>query len=123
MLNRSIAASSVFINPVNVLGWVVKSRDPCYSFSVAQYGPQQQAKGDAGNGILTNGTFLSGNWHCFERYGLAENVEWLQHIEQMVGKQAMGKNRQLLLIPPAHLPASPWREALTCALLYVVCVQ
>ena len=76
MLNRSIAASSVFINPVNVLGWVVKSTEPCYSFSVKEYGAQQQARGDAGNGILTNGTYLTSNWHCFQHYGITDNVEW-----------------------------------------------
>jgi hypothetical protein len=87
MLNRSIAANSVFINPVNVLGWVVKSKADCYSFPVSQYGPQQQTKGDAGNGVLMNGTQLTSD--C-----LAENVEWLKHVESVAGNEAMQKHRQ-----------------------------
>ena len=92
MLNRSIAAGSVFVNPVNVLGWVVKSRDSCYSFPVSQYGPQQQQKGDAGNGILTNGTFLTSDWHCFERYDIAANVEWLRHLDSLFGAEKLGQH-------------------------------
>ena len=92
MLSRSIAAGSVFVNPVNVLGWVVKSKDACYSFPVSQYGHQQQEKGDAGNGILTNGTFLTSDWHCFERYDIESNVEWLRHLESLFGKSALGQH-------------------------------
>ena len=105
MLERAVAANSVFINPVNVLGWVVKSRDPCWSFSVAQYGHQRQEKGDAGNGILPNGTYLDSNWHCFTRFDITDNVQWLRHLESVVGKQAMEAHRQQRT-PPCTAPTS-----------------
>lgn len=85
MLTRTVKANSVLINPVNALGFVVNSTDECYSFPVSVYGTQQQSHGDAGNGILANGTYLSGDWRCFKPYGVADNVGWFKHLIDLVG--------------------------------------
>ena len=78
MMIRAVEANSVLLNPLNVIGFVVRSADKCYSFPVSVYGQQQREDGDMGNGVLRNGTLLTSDWHCFRPYGVADNVEWLK---------------------------------------------
>ena len=89
MLTRTIDAGSVFINPIQALGWVTNTTADCFSFPVSVYGEQQRASGDAGNGVYPNGTLLTSDWHCFRPYGLADNVEWLSHMESLVGRAVL----------------------------------
>ena len=89
MLTRTVQAGSVFINPVQALGWVTNTTKDCFSFPVSVYGPQQRASGDAGNGVYPNGTQLTSDWHCFRPYGVGDNVEWLSHMESLVGREAL----------------------------------
>ena len=64
-VDRSKAAGAQPMVSIPMIGWVAKSTShtvKLYSFSVAKYGPQQKADGDAGNGMKTDGkTAVTGN--------------------------------------------------------------
>ena len=114
MMMRAVEANAVLLNPLNVIGFVVKSADKCYSFPVSVYGPQQRENGDMGNGVLRNGTMLTSDWHCFRPYGVADNVEWLSHMEGLVGRTTLQERLWLQTVDnepdcfnPVHRDAHP----------------
>lgn len=68
LVQANLAASAQSMITVPMLPWVAKlgpNRSKLSSFSVAKYGPQQQTDAqwmpDAGNGVRTNGSEITGN--------------------------------------------------------------
>ena len=73
LVQANLAASAQSMITVPMLPWEAKlgpNRSKLSSFSVAKYGPQQQTDAqwmpDAGNGVRTNGSEITGNDPIFE---------------------------------------------------------
>jgi hypothetical protein len=90
---------------IPMIGWVAKlgpSRGGLASFSIAKYGAQQgndsQWFPDAGNGVLTNGAFVSNDMNDANvPADSAFQLGWVQHLVNRWGGAANGGLRYYLL--------------------------
>jgi len=98
LLNTANANSTLFLL-VPTAGWV--DAGPldvgCGSFPIDEYGHQQKEYQQWGNGVLPNGTQLSGDWHCYVPFGLPDVLEWLQHVREVVGEDRFDQHVVLQL--------------------------
>ena len=65
MVLNSIKANSTLFMLIPLAGWVANGVPDCGSFPIAEYGHQQKEWTKYGNGVLPNGTQLSGDWRCY----------------------------------------------------------
>jgi Glycoside hydrolase family 44 len=90
---------------IPMIGWVAKlaaNRDKLASFSIAKYGAQQgndwQWFPDAGNGVLTNGSFVNNDKNDANvPADSAFQLGWVQHLVNRWGSSATGGLRYYLL--------------------------
>lgn len=91
---------------VPLLDWAAKlgpSRGKLASFSIAKYGPQQDSDKmwmpDAGNGVKTNGTFVTGNDPNDANVPVtsAFQMDWLRHLTNRWGLTPTGGVRYFIL--------------------------
>lgn len=88
---------------VPTIGWTPIDRTPRWGFSVAKYGPQQQTEctvtgnaswcnPDAGNGLHTDGTPVTGNDPADTSRAIDPSfvTGWMAHIAQLTGTAAIG---------------------------------
>lgn len=80
------------------IGWTPKDRQKRWGFSVAKYGAQQQTEctatggtswctADAGNGVLANGSNVSGNdpHDTSAPFSPADLAPWISHLDSLPG--------------------------------------
>jgi Glycoside hydrolase family 44/Carboxypeptidase regulatory-like domain len=103
-LSKSARAQAMITIPM--IGWVAKlgpDRSKLASFSIAKYGDQTgrdwQWFADAGNGVLTNGQFVSGNDpnDANRAVGSLFQQGWAEHIVNRWGRAANGGLRFYVL--------------------------
>lgn len=75
---------------VPLIGWTPKSRAYAGGFSVSKYGPQQSVdpwRPDYGNGIKTNGSFITGNDPTDTSKAIDELfvIKWLTYLKSRFG--------------------------------------
>ncbi len=80
---------------IPMIGWTPKSRAYACGFSVAKYGAQQdtdQYRPDCGNGVLPNGTFLTGNDPTDTSIAITPTFvqSWIQHLTGQFGAAGAG---------------------------------
>ena len=101
---RSAGAEPMLTIPM--IGWVAKlgpNRSKLTSFSIAKYGAQQandwQWFPDAGNGVRTNGTFVTGNDPNDANVPADSlfQLGWMQHLKSTWGTAASGGLRWFIL--------------------------
>ena len=101
---KSAGAQAMMTVPT--VGWVAKvgpNRSKLSSFSIAKYGPQQDADWqwfpDAGNGVRPNGTFVTGNDPNDASVAAddAFHQGWFQHLVQRWGTAGTGGLRYYVL--------------------------
>ncbi len=103
---NSQAANAEAMLTIPMIGWVAKlgpSRSKLASFSIAKYGPQTgndwQWFPDAGNGIWTNGQYVTGN-DPNDANVLSDSLfqqGWVQHLINQWGTSANGGLQYYLL--------------------------
>lgn len=94
----TVAGGTLSMITVPIIGWVAKiqaNREPMWSFSVAKYGPQQAVEpwhSDAGNGVKTNGTPVTGNDPNDANIPVSISYQsgWLQHLVNRFGTASGG---------------------------------
>ncbi|HXA19194.1 MAG TPA: glycoside hydrolase family 44 protein [Thermoanaerobaculia bacterium] len=104
-IGQSASAGAYAMVTVPMIGWVARlgsGRAKLASFSVATYGPQQSTDywmPDAGNGVRTNGTEVTGNdpHDANQPADSAYQLGWLQHLLARWGSAANGPLRYYLL--------------------------
>jgi hypothetical protein len=97
------AAGGQPIITVPLIGWTPIDRTPRWGFSVAKYGAQQQTEctatgnpswcnADAGNGILLNGSPVTGNNPADTSRAIDPTfvTAWMAHLAQITGTAAAG---------------------------------
>ena len=87
---------------VPLIGWTPADDESRWGFSIAEYGPQQEnectrgeppwCNSDAGNGVRTDGTDVTGNdpYDTSVPIGPTFVTQWMQHIASRVGTAAEG---------------------------------
>ncbi len=109
-IDETRSAGGEVLLTVPVMGWTPIDRTRRWGFSVAKYGPQQQTEctvtgfpswcnPDAGNGVHTNGTDVTGNdpTDTSRVVGPSFVTGWMQHIASRVGTAGAGGVRLFAL--------------------------
>ncbi len=108
-VDEARAAGANAIITVPLMGWTPVDRDKRAGFSVAKYGAQQQTEctasgnaswctADAGNGVRTNGTLITGTPTDTSKAIDASFVtRWIQHFQGRVGAAQNGGVRYYAL--------------------------
>ena len=83
------------LGTIPVLGWLPASRNQACGFSVAKYGPQQQAdpyESDCGNGKHTDGSNVTGNdpHDTSSQFDPSFQQQWIQHLVSKYGSGTRG---------------------------------
>ena len=91
--NRTTSTDSIITMPT--IGWTPKSRGYDCGFSIAKYGPQQQAetyRPDCGNGLHTNSTPITGNAPTDTSVAITPSFDaaWIAHLIGRYGPAANG---------------------------------
>ena len=103
-LSRAAGAEAMLTVPL--ISWVARlgpGRSKLASFSIAKYGAQTgndwQWFADAGNGVRTNGQFVSGNDPSDANVGSSSLIQqgWVQHLVTRWGTTAAGGLRYYIL--------------------------
>ena len=120
MVLNSIKANSTLFMLIPLAGWVANGVPDCGSFPIAEYGHQQKEWTKYGNGVLPNGTQLSGDWRCYVPYGLRDVLSWLERLRTLAGAQAFDEHVVLQLvsttahIQTAHSATHAWHSHRGC---------
>ena len=97
MIRNSITANSTLFMLLPLAGWVANGVADCASFPIAEYGHQQKEWTKYGNGVLPNGTLLSGDWRCYVPFGLDEVLRWVAELRKSIGAEAFDSHVVLQL--------------------------
>ncbi len=93
-LTSTFAARSQALMTIPTLGWVAKlgaNRAKTWSFSQAKYGAQTASDGDAGNGILKNGQYVTNDpTDANQSTDSTYQQGWVKHIVSNYGTAARG---------------------------------
>lgn len=102
-IDETLANGAAPLLTVPLIGWTPRDRVKRWGFSVALYGPQQEtectASGwpswcepDAGNGVQTDGTNITGNNPLDTSISIDSSwvTDWMDHIAARVGRAGEG---------------------------------
>ncbi len=97
-LSSIVPGGTLSMITIPTIGWVAKiqaNRGSMWSFSVAKYGAQQQVEPwnpDAGNGVRSNGTLITGNDPNDANIPVAISFQqgWLEHLVSRFGNAQNG---------------------------------
>jgi hypothetical protein len=94
-IDQALAAGSAPVMTLPTIGWTPIDRTMRWGFSVAKYGAQQSTdpwQPDAGNGVLTNGSPVTGNDPTDTSMPIdaSWDAAWMAHIEGRVGPASQG---------------------------------
>ena len=89
------AVGAKSMGTVSVIGWTTKNNPTACGFSVAKYGAQQEVdpyRTDCGNGVLLNGTNITGNDPTDTSYAIGPSFagNWVTFLVSQFGNAASG---------------------------------
>ena len=101
-INSTRAANAQAMITIPTIGWVAKvnaDRSKTWSFSQKKYGAQTSAEGDAGNGVKSNGQYVTGNDPNDANVPSDSTFQqdWVKHIVGNFGLAAKGGQTYYLL--------------------------